>query len=69
MCEWGLCPPGQPSKRYKKDTWWLVSQGLYPWALALSRRCSGQHEHVALKGGQPTQRTEEQVRAFADLEP
>ena len=41
QCEWGLGPPDEPEKRYQKNTFWLVSRGLYPRALALARRSSG----------------------------
>jgi len=64
MCEWGLSPPDQPDKRYRKLTMWLVSKGLYPWALALARRCSGHHEHVPLDGPLPYEVSDEQAAAF-----
>ena len=38
-------------------------------ALAPSRRCCGGHEHVPLKGGAPTQLTEEQVGHLNTLPP
>eukprot|EP00959_Pyramimonas_sp_CCMP1952_P121013 2530246-Pyramimonas_sp.AAC.1 len=60
MCEWGLAPPDQPQCRYQKRTWWLVSLGLYPYALILARRCSGKHARRTLEGGLPHDLTDTQ---------
>ena len=51
LCEWGLAPADQPSKRYRKGQWNLVSPGVYAYALLLARPCQRQHEHVPVKGG------------------
>ena len=48
MCEWGLGPIDNAATRYKKATWWLVSPGLYMYALVLSRRCSGRVRYAFL---------------------
>jgi hypothetical protein len=63
MCMWGKAPPdsgepGQPRApdedlRYKKGSWWMVSKGLYLYALLLARKCDGQHKHVSLSGPMP----------------
>ena len=50
LCEWGLAPEDQPSKRYRKGQWNLVSPGLYAYALLIARPCQRQHEHVQVKG-------------------
>ena len=57
-------PPDNPNLRYRKKTWWLVSAGLYPYALALARKCSGQHQHEPLEGPLPQAITEEQAEAY-----
>ena len=64
MCERGLAPPDEPHKRYRKLTWWLVSKGLYPWALALARRCSGNHARAPLEGPLPYDLTNEQAEHY-----
>ena len=51
LCEWGLAPADQPTKRYRKGQWNLVSPGVYAYALLLARPCQRQHEHVPVKGG------------------
>ncbi len=50
LCEWGLSPPDQPEKRYKKGQWNLVSPGVYAYALLLARPCQRQHQHEQVKG-------------------
>ena len=51
LCQWGLGPSDDPSSRYRKGQWNLVSPGLYVYALLLARRCQGGHQHTQLKGG------------------
>lgn len=53
LCEWGLSPPDQPAKRYKKGQWNLVSPGIYAYALLLARPCRHQHQHEQIKGSAP----------------
>ena len=53
MCAWGKSPSDDPSKRYHKGSWWLVTPRLYLYALLLARRCPRDHEHVELKGALP----------------
>ena len=65
MCAWGLSPPNQPTKRYRKNTWWLVSPKLYMYALLLARRCDhGRDQHVALRGVVPREITAAQAAKF-----
>ena len=54
LCEWGLSPPDQPDKRYKKGQWNLVSPGIYAYALLLARPCQRNHQHEQVKGSAPT---------------
>ena len=62
-CEWGLEPleeqalsaaekKGRLPRRYRKLAWWLVSPGLYLYALLLARVCRGAaaHVHVSVEG-------------------
>lgn len=50
LCEWGLSPLDQPTKRYRKGQWNLVSPGIYAYALLLARPCQRNHDHEPLKG-------------------
>ena len=50
MCEHQHFPSDSPDKPYRKLTWWLVSPGLYIWALLIARFCSGTHEHTPIAG-------------------
>ena len=45
MCEWGLCPVDDAEAKYRKETWWLVSPGLYMHALALAKM----HESTSMR--------------------
>ena len=33
--------------------WWLVSPGIYLYALLVARRCSGRHTHLGMHGYSP----------------
>jgi len=64
-CAWGLSPPDQPTKRYRKNTWWLVSLGLYMYALLLARRCGHSRDQlVAARGTLPKDITPAKATEF-----
>ena len=55
MCVWGSGPSAEaPGQYHRKESWWLVSKELYPWALLLlGRSCPGlskSHQHAPLQG-------------------
>ena len=50
LCEYGCGPPDAPALRHRKRTWVVTND---PAMGTVARRCSGQHDHLALTGRRP----------------
>ncbi len=48
LCEYGLCPPDDLTRRYRKR---VALWSNIPQLFGLARSCGGGHEHIRVRGG------------------